>query len=240
MNFIFRMLLLIDKMSWHHRKTTIIFIRENIRFREFETFTARSEIFFFLISRVKSWIKRYNVWKIYMTQLKRIYKKIRDVFWRWINSLKHRRFDFANEHSVIDVVSSTKWMKKMRTIIDLITMRLWISLTWRKQKSTQRMKSRRKRRRKRKGKIRNRRLFVRRRSRRSKRLRLRVANASEWKSRKKKRMMPRRMIAKIVKRAKILRKCRLLFSFVLFLIQIEFHFDLFRFNLISRSYSKWW
>ena len=41
------MLLLIDKMSWHHEKTTIIFIRENIRFREFEIRTVRSEIFFF-------------------------------------------------------------------------------------------------------------------------------------------------------------------------------------------------
>ena len=70
------MLSLINKMSWHHRKTTITFIRENIRFREFEIFTVRSEFFLFLISRVKSWIKRYNVWKIYMTQLKRIYKKI--------------------------------------------------------------------------------------------------------------------------------------------------------------------
>ena len=41
------MLSLIDKMFWHHRKTTIIFIRENIRFREFEIFIVRSEIFFF-------------------------------------------------------------------------------------------------------------------------------------------------------------------------------------------------
>ena len=34
-------------MSWHYRKTTITFIRENIRFREFEIFIVRSEIFFF-------------------------------------------------------------------------------------------------------------------------------------------------------------------------------------------------
>ena len=69
------MLSLINKMSWHHRKTTTIFIRENTRFREFEIFTVRSEVFFLLILRVKSWMKRYNVWEIYMTQLRRIYKK---------------------------------------------------------------------------------------------------------------------------------------------------------------------
>ena len=98
---IFFILSLIDKMSWHHRKTTIIFIRENIRFREFEIRTVRSEVFLFLISSVKSWIKRYSVWKIYMIQLKRAHKRIcvahfaqqklwiveniRDVFWRWIS-----------------------------------------------------------------------------------------------------------------------------------------------------------
>ena len=71
------MLSLIDKMFWHHRKTTTTFIRENIRFREFEIFIIRSEIFLFLISRIKSWIKRYDVWKIHITQLKWAYKKIR-------------------------------------------------------------------------------------------------------------------------------------------------------------------
>ena len=150
-------------MFWHYRKTTIIFIRESIRFREFEIFTARSEISFFLISRIKSWMKRYSVWKIHMTQLKRAHKKIRvarfaqqklwivekirDVFWRWINSFKHRRFDFINKHGVIDFVSSTKLMKKLKIIIDLITIRFLILLTWRKQRLTRTKRSRRKKRR---------------------------------------------------------------------------------------------
>ena len=42
------MLLLIDKMSWHYRKTTITFVRESIRFREFEVRTARNKVSFFL------------------------------------------------------------------------------------------------------------------------------------------------------------------------------------------------
>ena len=128
------MLSLINKMSWHHRKTTTIFIRENIRFREFEIFSARSEISLLLISRIKSWMKRYNVWKIHITQLKRIYKeirvarfaqqklwiveKIRDVFWRWINFFKHRRFDLlTNTAWLISSRWRNKWKKCERLSI---------------------------------------------------------------------------------------------------------------------------
>ena len=236
------MLSLINKMSWHHRKTTIIFIRENIRFREFEIFTARSKIFLFLILRIKSWMKRCSVWKIYMTQLKRVHKKIRvtrfaqqrlwivekirDLFWRWINSLKHRRFDFANKHSVIDFVSSTKKIKKMRTIIDLIMMKFWISLTWRKSRLTQRKRSWRKKKRKRREKIRNRRLLVLIRSKKSKRLRLQIANASQWKSltkRKMKMMFFRDHLQIIVIR--IVLRCRSCFYFFSFSNWISFHSD---------------
>ena len=105
----------------------------------------------------------------------------------------------------------------MRTIVDLITTKFRISLTWRKSKLTQKKRSRQKK--KRKKKIRNRRLFVLRRSRRSKRLWLRIANASEMKllMKRKMKMMFLRCLLVRVKRVKIVWEFRLLFSFVLFL-----------------------
>ena len=214
------MLLLIDKMSWHYRKTTTVFIRENIRFREFEIRIVRSEISFFLISRIKSWTKRYNVWKIHMTQLKRVHKKIRiarfaqqklwivekirDVFWRWINSFKHRRFDLlTNTTWLISFRRRNKWKKCERSSI-------WSRwnfefLSRDENKSRRRKKDRDERENEKKEKkIRNWRLFVGRRSRKSKKLRLRVANANEWRSTKKKKVMSRRMIMKIVIKVRIM------------------------------------
>ena len=120
-------------------------------------------------------------------------------------------------------------MKKIWTIIDLITMKLRISLTWRKSRLTQKKQSRRKKRREKRKKIRDRRFFVLRRSRRSRKLRLQIASASEIRfltKRKMKMTFLRSLV--IVKKVKIVWECRLCsfsFPFVLVLfIQIEFHF----------------
>ena len=115
----------------------------------------------------------------------------------------------------------------MRTIVDLITTKLRISLTWRKSKSTQRKRSRRKKKRKEKKKIRNRRFLVLKRLRRSRKLRLQIASASEMKSlmKRKKKMMFLRNLLILMKRVKIMWDFRLLFFFCscFSLIQIEFH-----------------
>ena len=68
--------LLIEKMSWHDRKTIAIFIREKIRLRNFETSCFNNDVSFFFVICIKIWIKRFALWKIYMIQLKRAYKKI--------------------------------------------------------------------------------------------------------------------------------------------------------------------
>ena len=130
-------------------------------------------------------------------------------------------------------------MKKIRTIVDLITTRLRISLTWRKSRLTQKKRSRRKKRRKKKEKIRNRRPFVLIKSKRSRRLRRQIASVSEWRSltrRKKMRIMSFRDHLRMMM-MKIVWGNRLCFCF-LFIFQIEIPL-LFRFNLISRSCSKY-
>ena len=111
------MLSLTNKVPWHHRKTAATLIREGIRLRGLGAPTARSGVPLPLVPRVKSWTKRYSVWETHMTQLKRAHRGIRaarlaqqglwvaeetrDALWRWVSPPKHRRFGFANEHSVV-------------------------------------------------------------------------------------------------------------------------------------------
>ena len=125
-------------------------------------------------------------------------------------------------------------MKKMRTIVDLMTTKLRISLTWRKSKLTQRKRSRRKKRRREREKIRNRRLSVLKRSRRSKRLRLQIASASEmWPlMRRKMKMMSLRDHLRITV-MRIVWECRLFFSFVFV------YLFLFKLNFLLCSDSTW-
>ena len=118
----------------------------------------------------------------------------------------------------------------MRTIVDLITTKFRISLTWRKSRSTQKKKSQRKRKRKKRKKIRNRRFFEQRKSRRSRKLRLQIASARKRKFL----MMKRKKKMKIMffrnhlrmTMMRIMWGCKLFFSFVLIYFSFKLNFFL--------------
>ena len=121
----------------------------------------------------------------------------------------------------------------MRTIVDLITTKLRILLTWRKSRSTQKKKSRRKKKRKKKRKIRNRRLFEQKKLKRSRKLRFRIASAKKrkflmMKKKKKIKMMFFRNYLRMTM-MKIMWKVKscFLFSFLFVLVFLQYKLNFF-------------